>query len=445
MAWKITNVPDDAKAAAREGARRAGVPVGAWVSERILSPSNDAHLDLNDHLVGLLKRLCEIEKRDVAEVDGNLLRSLQAELARVTPGVPDCDAPEQQMSGAQDESTSVVEWDDGDRVVRPPPLCAVEEASLDDGSGSPAESCETPVAAVQPPIDVAEAGAQAAYEPLPPFVLPRVDSTGPRVRAPYLLAARQAAGAAQPAEAERFSFVFADRLPREWLERRRTVLAAVAVLVLVVCGGAASWMLSGRDSAAEAVQPAMSQAQVMQALHDLETARNPAALAAAVPRLEKAAAQGEPIAQFRLAKLYASGRGVVRDEPRAARLYALAAEAGNRSAMYDLAVALVEGRGLRANPDEAARWFLKAAQLGLVDAQFNLAVMYERGMGTPQSAVEAYRWYAIAAQSGDRQAAKRAALLDNQLTTDERQAALAEVRTFKVLALNVAANFVGRP
>lgn len=179
-----------------------------------------------------------------------------------------------------------------------------------------------------------------------------------------------------------------------------------------------------------------SQAQLLLGLQELGGADK----AAAAKWLERAALQGEPVAQYRMGALYAEGRGVPKDDAKAFHWYAAAAQAGNRKAMSNLAVAYAQGNGTAKNPEEAARWFSKAAQLGLVDAQFDLAVLYERGLGVPQSLLDAYRWYLIAAKAGDRESRDRIEALSSQLAPTDRAAAEAAADQFKALPTNARAN-----
>jgi localization factor PodJL len=179
-----------------------------------------------------------------------------------------------------------------------------------------------------------------------------------------------------------------------------------------------------------------AQAQLQIGLREL--AKNDTADAAAW--LERAATQGVPVAQYRLATLYVSGRGVPTDKVKAFRWYLAAAQSGNRKAMSNLAVAYVQGDGTPKNPQEAGRWFLKAAQLGLSDAQFDLAILCERGLGVPQNLTDAYRWYVIAAKAGDKESKDRVEALSSQLTTEDRVAAETAAAEFKPLPMNAHAN-----
>lgn len=351
------------------------------------------------------------------------------------------------------------------------------------------------------PGDAAEVVPQDAEGP--PVIPSAEDEALHRRRlemAACLAAARKAAAAAQQTQTEHFAgSALLERLPgaghlnglfdflaRKWpkafgMNRNKALslmlAAGVAVVVLVTAGVGEVLKLSSSDghavppSGVHAVVPdsglaqyadtASSQdvekwkqvalharqgdarAQMMLGLRDLGRARDGPALADAVKWLSSASAKGEPAAQFRLATLYASGRGVGKDEAKAFQLLLSAASGGNRSAMYTLGVAYVQGKGTPANLTEAARWFLQAAQLGLVDAQFDVAVLYERGMGAPQSLTTAYRWYSIAAAAGDTEARRRADIVGTQLSAEERAAVALSVAHFKATTMSADANATG--
>lgn len=163
---------------------------------------------------------------------------------------------------------------------------------------------------------------------------------------------------------------------------------------------------------------------------------------AAAHWLQKAAAAGEPMAQYRFAVMVERGRGVAADPVAATKLYAAAAGKGNRMAMHNLASAFVAGSGVKKDNAEAARWFLRAANLGLTDSQFNLAVLYLQGTGVPKSLTEAYKWYAIAARGGDSEAKARMDALATQLPPDALKTAQAAADGFKPAAPDAGANVV---
>jgi len=54
------------------------------------------------------------------------------------------------------------------------------------------------------------------------------------------------------------------------------------------------------------------------------------------------------------------------------------------------------GRGVARDQAEAARWYHKAADLGLATAQFELSLAYSRGEGVAKDPVVAYEWMDLA-------------------------------------------------
>jgi localization factor PodJL len=166
---------------------------------------------------------------------------------------------------------------------------------------------------------------------------------------------------------------------------------------------------------------------------------------AAFQWLEKAALQGQPVAEYRLGTLYERGQGVTASATLAAKWYLAAANQGNRKAMHNLAVAYAEGSTGAKDTTEAARWFAQAAALGLSDSQFNLAVLYERGDGVPQSLVDSYKWYSIAAAGGDAESKARMAVLTTQLSPANRQAAERAAQSFQPQPLDHIANVPPEP
>jgi len=166
---------------------------------------------------------------------------------------------------------------------------------------------------------------------------------------------------------------------------------------------------------------------------------------AAFQWLEKAALQGQPVAEYSLGTLYERGQGVTASPALALKWYLAAANQGNRKAMHNLAVGYAEGSAGPKNTQEAARWFAQAAALGLSDSQFNLAVLYERGDGVPQSLIDSYKWYSVAAAGGDAESKARIALLKSQLSATDRQAAERAAQSFRPEALNRIANVPPEP
>ena len=125
----------------------------------------------------------------------------------------------------------------------------------------------------------------------------------------------------------------------------------------------------------------------------------------------EAAARGLAPAQYRIATLFERGNGVAQDMASALLWYERAATAGNIKAMHNAAVIAAGGKLGKPDYVRAFKWFSAAAAHGLKDSQFNLAVLYERGLGTRADPVEALFWYALAGRQNDSDAKTRAETL----------------------------------
>ena len=85
-----------------------------------------------------------------------------------------------------------------------------------------------------------------------------------------------------------------------------------------------------------------------------------------VKRLERlliTRTEGKHVArvQYKLGLAYELGRGVIRDDAKASKLYEAAARGGHVKAMFAYAISLDEGRGLSRDPAKAVEWFQHAA------------------------------------------------------------------------------------
>lgn len=117
--------------------------------------------------------------------------------------------------------------------------------------------------------------------------------------------------------------------------------------------------------------------------------------------IERAAGGGDLDALDYLAWFYDQGRGVARDQVRAARLYREAAERGQRHAQWRLGVMLDGGEGVAVNSEEAVQWFRRAAAQGSPNAHASLGVMYATGRGVARDYAESMRYYRAAARLGN--------------------------------------------
>lgn len=168
--------------------------------------------------------------------------------------------------------------------------------------------------------------------------------------------------------------------------------------------------------------------------------------------LQEAAALGEPQAQFRLARLLATGDGIEQDDRRAfdhyqraadqGHLFALtflglclqrgtgtaqdlargvacftrAAEAGVPLAMHCLGECLLEGRGIQANPSAGIEWYRRGVELGDLGCTAQLADCYEYGTGVPQDLRQALALYERCLEVGFDAVEEAAQRVRNQLS-----------------------------
>ena len=125
--------------------------------------------------------------------------------------------------------------------------------------------------------------------------------------------------------------------------------------------------------------------------------------------LAQSASQGRSRSQTLLAYLLMNGHGGPVDEPRAARLYRMAAEQGDADAQNNLGEIHEMGRGIAPNPEEALRWYERAAERGLSSAQFNAGRLWAIGAGDKKDPARAR---ALLVQAEGKGVAQARALLD---------------------------------
>jgi TPR repeat protein len=101
-------------------------------------------------------------------------------------------------------------------------------------------------------------------------------------------------------------------------------------------------------------------------------------------------------AHWRLAKAYATARGVELSVDRALDHLTRAAELDFTPAIFDLAGLLDEGR----DREKAFVWYKRAADLGNTEARFVVGERLFRGDGIAEDRDEARRWYGLAAGRG---------------------------------------------
>ena len=168
------------------------------------------------------------------------------------------------------------------------------------------------------------------------------------------------------------------------------------------------------------------------ALRHLEGRGVPQSSEEAARWLDRAAKSGLVPAQFRLGSLYEKGHGVKKNRDAARALYLIAAENGNAKAMHNLAVLYAEGIAGKPDYQAAALWFRKAASHGISDSQYNVGILYARGAGVEQNLAESYKWFSLAAAQGDKESTNKREDVGARLDPQTLMAAKLAVQTFVV-------------
>ncbi len=117
----------------------------------------------------------------------------------------------------------------------------------------------------------------------------------------------------------------------------------------------------------------------------------------ALREFTKLAADGNAHAEFNLAILYLTGRGVEKDIARSIELHKGAASKGLPAAMHGLGVFYYQGIGVKRDYGKALEWFRKSAAAGFADSEFNIGVMYFNRQGVARDDVEVVKWVSLAA------------------------------------------------
>ncbi len=110
------------------------------------------------------------------------------------------------------------------------------------------------------------------------------------------------------------------------------------------------------------------------------------------------AEEGDAETQFRLAALYAEGKGAPQDSREAARLYRAAADQNHAGAQYYLGRMYEHGTTVEGDDEEAVRWYMAAAEQGNLEARLALGRMYNGGKGVSQDEAHALYWFHKAAE-----------------------------------------------
>ena len=127
----------------------------------------------------------------------------------------------------------------------------------------------------------------------------------------------------------------------------------------------------------------------------------PKDLGKAVELYQKAADQGNPLAQNNLGWLYQNGQGVPKDLKKAVELYQKAADQGNAFGQNNLGWLYQNGQGVPKDLKKAVELYQKAVDQGNALAQTNLGWLYQSGQGVPKDFKKAAELYQKAADQGN--------------------------------------------
>jgi uncharacterized RDD family membrane protein YckC len=114
-------------------------------------------------------------------------------------------------------------------------------------------------------------------------------------------------------------------------------------------------------------------------------------------KLEVAANQGDPVAQYQLGKMYFKEKNY----EEAAGWMRLSVDQGYAIAQDHLANLYFSGLGVPEDPKEAVRLYRLAAKHGVAGANYSLGWAYKEGKGVPQDTKASLRYYGLAADQGD--------------------------------------------
>ena len=131
------------------------------------------------------------------------------------------------------------------------------------------------------------------------------------------------------------------------------------------------------------------------------------------------AEQGNPISQYNLGVMYASGNGVPKNSAEAVKWYRKAAEQGHIEAQINLGVRYGNGVGVQKNIFEAVKWFQLAAAQGDARAQKSLGDIYFYGRAIKEDSIRAYVWLYVAAAQGNTRAITNRDTAANDLTPEQ--------------------------
>jgi len=110
-----------------------------------------------------------------------------------------------------------------------------------------------------------------------------------------------------------------------------------------------------------------------------------------IEETKELAEQGDPDAQYQLARAYWNGEGILKNDKQATHWHKKAAEQGHPEAQYSLGFAYRYGIGVHEDLKQTIYWWKQAAEQGHDGTQFALGILYYH----EQDWIQAYAWLLI--------------------------------------------------
>jgi TPR repeat protein len=212
---------------------------------------------------------------------------------------------------------------------------------------------------------------------------------------------------------DRFRALYACRNCGEsfWVARRTLFYIAAGFGVVVVLAGF-PWVIASLASYFE------RERELARATHALE-------------ETAKRAQAKDPVAEYDLARRYATGMGVRLDIREAAIWLERAAEHAHTRAQLELGMASLKGEGALQDFAAALKWLSRAAEGGNAEAQYHLGLMYKNGTGVAPDDFKSYTWLSLAAAQGIETAIAPRDAAMRRLSPDQVMEAQAEARRMR--------------
>lgn len=181
-------------------------------------------------------------------------------------------------------------------------------------------------------------------------------------------------------------------------KRSKTVFAVVIILILGA--GTAGLKLIAVPST-EAIASSKD-ARLQNTEKGISVAQNEADDLKSFEKCRQGAEKGILAAQYDLAIMYESGKGVAQDKNRAFEWFQKAAVAGHPDALFDLGYKYYTGDHGATTPDyaKAFDYYQKAAVAGHSDVHWRIGLMYVCGEGVKQDDAKAFECYQKGAAAG---------------------------------------------